>query len=203
MENKTEVKVYEDKIDDLLHDENNLNKHTARGLKMLEQSIEDNGMGRSILTSSDGIVIAGNATLKSAKKQGISKVVTVEVGPDTMVNVKRTDIDSQSQTAKELALADNRVAEINLKWDYEAISNMHDISTLDKYDIKGAVTDGEMEAFFNNHSNQGEPKKAEGRHIIVLEYEEEKYNKVLNYLNSMEGKKEDIVYDSLFGESSQ
>lgn len=135
-------KVYEEDIDDLLLDENNANKHTKKGLDLLDKSIEDNGVGRSILSTSEGTVIAGNATLKTLRKRGVKKVLTVEVSGDTAVNVKRIDLKADDEEAKGLALADNRVAEVNLNWDYEVLNSQFDKGTLDKYSMGNVYNKG-------------------------------------------------------------
>ena len=75
------------------------------------------GAGRSILADRHGVVIAGNKTLEQAQALGL-KVRVVETTGDELVVVQRTNLDlATDATARQLALADNRVAELNLEWD--------------------------------------------------------------------------------------
>jgi len=101
-------------IGDLAPDDNNANRGTARGRKMLKGSLKKLGAGRSILVDKNFTTIAGNKTLDEAKKQGFKRVVVVDSAGDTLVAVRRTDLDVQDKKGQELAIADNRVSEVDL-----------------------------------------------------------------------------------------
>jgi len=133
---KSEVVVYETDIEDLKFDTQNVNKHTSRGMELLGKSIEEFGAGRSVLTSSDGVLIAGNGVVEKAKESGYTKVITIETDGTTLVNVKRTDIKAKSKKAKNLALADNRVAQTNLFFDYDKIKELYSYNDLAKFDLQ-------------------------------------------------------------------
>lgn len=108
-------------IEDLRPDALNFNRHTERGMELLEKSIKENKFGRSILVDKDGNIIAGNATVEAAKKLGSKKIKVIETTGEELVVVKRTDLEIDSKEARELALADNGVAAVNLEWDEDAI----------------------------------------------------------------------------------
>lgn len=103
-------------IADLTPDDRNLNVHTERGMGLLAKSLEQFGAGRSIVVDKHGKVIAGNATLEAAADQGFDVQVVPSDGK-TLVVVQRTDLELETPQGRGLALADNRVAEVDLAWD--------------------------------------------------------------------------------------
>lgn len=105
-------------------DRENANEGTQRGRGLLEKSLRQLGAGRSILADKYGNVIAGNKTLESAADIDLP-VRIVETDGNELVVVKRTDLDLYSETdkrARQLAYADNKVAEIDLAWKPEQIA---------------------------------------------------------------------------------
>lgn len=123
-----------EKIDDLVPDPNNANKGTLRGLAMLEDSLQENGAGRSVLADKNGVLIAGNKTVERALELGMD-IVVVPTDGKKLVVVQRTDLDLQKdKRARELAYADNRVAEIDLEWNIESLlADMNDGVDLAKF----------------------------------------------------------------------
>jgi hypothetical protein len=108
-------------IGDLTLDPRNANKGTERGAVQLENSLRDYGAGRSILVDKHGVVIAGNKTLEQAASLGL-EVETVRTDGNKLVVVQREDLDLQADPrARELAIADNRVAQIDLEWDVDEL----------------------------------------------------------------------------------
>jgi hypothetical protein len=108
---------------DLAQDDRNLNRGTKRGRDLLEKSLRRYGAGRSILADKDGNVVAGNKTLKAAADLGLP-VRVIQTDGKELVVVQRTDLDLASKAGRELALADNRVAELDLEWDGEALAEL-------------------------------------------------------------------------------
>lgn len=106
------MEVKEQNIEELKFDTHNYNQHTEKGMMLLEKSITENGLGRSILVDKDGNIIAGNATAETAKKLGKNKIKVIETTGDELVVVKRTDLDIDSTEGRNLALADNAVSAI-------------------------------------------------------------------------------------------
>jgi len=107
-----------------LRDPKNHNKGTVAGNELLEKSIELNGLGRSILVSNDGVIIAGNKTQQKAEELGIEKVIEVETDGTTLVVVKRTDIKSGTKEFYDMAVADNLVGEANFSVDIEVLEQI-------------------------------------------------------------------------------
>ncbi len=107
-------------LEDLTPDDRNANRGTPRGSAALEESLRRFGAGRSILADRNGRVIAGNKTLIQAAELGLG-VQVVETDGTRLVVVVRDDVELDSPIGRELAIADNRVAELNLDWDPEVI----------------------------------------------------------------------------------
>jgi DNA modification methylase len=117
------------KLEDLKPDERNANKGTERGRSMLEHSLRNLGAGRSILTDSNDNIIAGNKTHEVAIELGLPMRV-IETDGNELIVVKRTDMQLYSDDdprARELAWADNRVAEADFQVDPQRlIEDMED-----------------------------------------------------------------------------
>lgn len=108
-------------IDKLLPDDLNFNKGTQYGDHLMDESLRQFGLGRSILIDKNNRIIAGNKTAEKAGELGFEDVIVVETDGRSLVAVKRTDVDLDSKIGRELALADNATAKANLEWDEEAI----------------------------------------------------------------------------------
>jgi DNA modification methylase len=108
-------------IERLTPDRRNANRGTLRGRALLEDSLRRYGAGRSILADKHGNVIAGNKTLEASADIGLP-VRFVQTDGTELVVVQRTDLDLDADpTARQLAYADNRIAQLDLDWDAEAL----------------------------------------------------------------------------------
>lgn len=115
------TKYTETKIDNLIPDDKNFNKGTQYGEHLMDESVRKFGLGRSILIDKNNRIIAGNKTAEKAGELGLDNVIIVETDGNTLVAVKRNDIDLDSQMGRELALADNATGKANLAWDEDMI----------------------------------------------------------------------------------
>ena len=109
-------------ISDLKFDDKNFNKHTQRGMGLLEKSLQKLGAGRSILIDKDNNIIAGNGIVEAAGSVGLNKVKIIETDGTELIAVKRTDMALDSAEGREMALADNATAAADLEWDENAIA---------------------------------------------------------------------------------
>ena len=114
-------KIIETNVEVLIPDNKNFNKHTEYGMHILEESIRKFGLGRSILIDKNNRIIAGNGVVETASQIDLDKVLVVETKGNTLVAVKRTDIDLDSAKGRELALADNATGKANLCFDTDWI----------------------------------------------------------------------------------
>jgi len=140
------------KLSDLQPDSRNANKGTVRGLKALTDSLQKYGAGRSILVDKHGRVIAGNKTLGVSADIGLDDVVIVQTDGKQLVAVQRTDLDLDTdEAARMLAYADNRVGEIDLEWDAEAL--LADIES--GLDLSGLFDDDELAEMLDGLTLEG------------------------------------------------
>ena len=107
----------------LILDDRNANKGTARGRALVEESIEQTGMGRSVVADKNRKVIAGNTTSEIAIQKGM-KIREVETdGTELIVVVRKDlDLDKPGGRARRLAYYDNRTSELGLDWDLETLA---------------------------------------------------------------------------------
>ncbi len=115
------ARIIETTIENLVPDNKNFNKGTQFGDHLMDKSLREFGLGRSILIDKNDRIIAGNKTFEKAGEIGFENLVVVETDGNTLVAVKRKDIDLDSPKGREMALADNATSEANLAWDNDLI----------------------------------------------------------------------------------
>lgn len=143
------------KLSALTPDARNANKGTARGRKLVRESLKRYGAGRSILIDKSGNVIAGNKTPEGAKAVGLEDIQIVKSDGSKLVAVQRTDLDINDKAARELAIADNRASELGLEWDPEILKAFD----AEDVDLTPFWDDRELVQFWANPSGEApEPK---------------------------------------------
>lgn len=104
---------------DLIQDEHNYRKHSETNKARIRRSIDEAGLGRSVVIDADGVLVAGNGV--QSVIDGDTPVRVVETDGTELVVVKRTDLHTGDPRRKTLALADNATAD-DVEWDFEAIA---------------------------------------------------------------------------------
>ena len=186
-------KVTEAKITDLHFDDKNANKHTQKGLRLVEKSLSKLGAGRSILIDKNNNIIAGNGVIETAGQIGLENIRIVETTGDEIVAVKRTDIDLNSKKGRELAIADNHSAKESIDLDFviiDELSKEYDISLVE-WEIE--PMDWDVNNFFVEDVNTNNITKDK----IILEYETEVSEKVKKELLKHGKSYEDAVCNLL------
>jgi hypothetical protein len=121
----TQPTVERKKITDLTPDPANANAGTERGLRALDDSLAQVGLGRSIVTDKHGTIIGGNKTTERAVDRGFEDAIVVHTTGKELVVVQRDDLDlgdlDPNNPARRLAYLDNRVAELDLSWNAEQL----------------------------------------------------------------------------------
>lgn len=134
------------KIADLTPDPSNANVGTERGLSMLDDSLSVVGLGRSIVTDKNGVIIGGNKTTERAIDRGFEDALIVHTTGKELVVVHRDDLDLSSNDpnnpARRLAYYDNRVAQIDLTWNAEQL--LADVNA--GFDFEHLFSDGELDS---------------------------------------------------------
>lgn len=120
---QTEPKITRRSIADYSEDNSNANKGSPRGLGMIEDSLSQDGAGRSIVVDADGRIVAGNKTWEAAALAGIEDVIEVETDGHSLLVHKRTDWDLTDTlgSARRYAYRDNRASEVSLDWNVEQL----------------------------------------------------------------------------------
>jgi DNA modification methylase len=112
-------------IRDLTPDPKNANLGTVRGREALAQSLREFGPARAVVIDRHGHVIAGNKTVEEAKRLNIPLQV-VKTDGHVLIAVQREDLDLITDPrAKRLAIADNRVGQLDLEWDVNMLKQLH------------------------------------------------------------------------------
>jgi len=121
---KQQPKVTRRKIAEYVPDNKNANAGSERGLAMLENSLNEDGAGRSIVVDGQGRIVAGNKTMEAAQLAGIEEMIEIETSGDAIIVHKRSDwnLDDPTGAARRYAYRDNRVSEISLNWDASVIA---------------------------------------------------------------------------------
>ena len=149
-----------DKLSNYTVQERNANKHTARGLGMLDQSMSKDGWIGAITTANDGETFDGSARLETAYERFGEDVepIIVESDGTRPIIVKRTDIpNAQSEQAKRLSIAANRIAAIDLSWDAEILAEI-----ADEVDLSSMFFEDELEALLSQVEDDDPPSEQEG-----------------------------------------
>ena len=98
------------KKQEIKFDKRNYRKHNDENKRVIKKSLEELGAGRSIVIDNEGKIIAGNGVYEQAQKLGI-KTKIVETDGSELVVVKRTDLATDDDKRKKLALADNAASD--------------------------------------------------------------------------------------------
>lgn len=103
----------------------NSNKHTERGLAMLEKSIQQDGFIGAMTSAADGEIFDGSARLEKVVDVLPANPIVVESDGTRPIIIKRTDIpNAEDPRAKRLSVAANRIAEIDLQWDEDVLQDV-------------------------------------------------------------------------------
>ena len=144
------------RAEDLTPDARNANRGTPRRRELLGDSLRQYGAGRSIVVDRAGRILTGNKTLAQARALDLP-VETVQTEGERLVVVQRVDLDLDTDVrARQLALADNRIAELDLDWDDDVLRDLLE----EGVSVEGLWSDDELAALL------GVPAQAE-EHAVV------------------------------------
>lgn len=97
-------------MEQIKFDKRNYRRHNDENKRVIKKSLKELGAGRSIVIDNEGEIIAGNGVYEQAQKLGI-KTRIVETDGSELVVVKRTDLATDDDKRKKLALADNAASD--------------------------------------------------------------------------------------------
>lgn len=108
-------------IQDLLDDAENANLGTARGRELLDTSLTDLGVGRSLVTDKKGRIAAGNKTKAAAVRAGLQRAIVIKTSGDALIVHQREDWDLEQEDAdnpaRRYAYIDNWAGFLDLQMD--------------------------------------------------------------------------------------
>jgi hypothetical protein len=151
------------KITDFTPDRHNANKGTEKGAIVLDDSITQLGLGRSIVVDKNGNIIAGNKTQEAAVQNGLEDAIVIKTDGKKLVVVQRDDLDLYSPTddrARLLGIYDNRSSELNLEWDKDNLDLLlHNIQS-DEISVQAALSElaSENDLYFGDEPELTDPE---------------------------------------------
>lgn len=92
------------------YDKRNYRKHSDKNKQLINKSLKECGAGRSIVIDKEGEIIAGNGIYEQAQKLNIPTRI-IETDGTELVVVKRTDLATDDEKRKQLAVMDNSTAD--------------------------------------------------------------------------------------------
>ena len=97
-------------MEEIKFDKRNYRKHDKKNKSLIKKSLEKFGAGRSIVVDAEGEIIGGNGVYEQAQKLGL-KTKIVETDGSELVVVKRTDLKTDDEKRKALAVMDNSTSD--------------------------------------------------------------------------------------------
>ena len=129
------------KKEEIRFDRKNYRKHSDENKAVIARSLDECGAGRSILIDREGEIIAGNGVYEQAKAKGIP-VRVVETDGSELVVVKRTDLATDDERRRRLALADNAASDLS-EWDVPNLTADFDLDELGSWGVELNLGEGE------------------------------------------------------------
>ena len=114
-------------------DTRNYRKHNDRNKELINKSLKECGAGRSIVIDNEDNIIAGNGIYEQAQKLGIQTKI-IETDGSELVVVKRTDLATDDEKRKQLAVLDNSSSDSS-EFDFELLSEDFEVETLQDWGL--------------------------------------------------------------------
>lgn len=115
-------------------DSRNYRKHSDENKQLINKSLSECGAGRSILIDANDEIIAGNGVYEQAQALNIP-VKVIETDGSELVVVKRTDLDTDDERRKRLAVMDNSASDSS-EFDLELLSMDFEVPDLQEMGIE-------------------------------------------------------------------
>lgn len=129
-------------LKDLKQDKRNYRKHNDRNISLIRKSVDDCGLGRSIVIDNENEIIAGNGLVSAISKNTPIKVIE-STGKELIV-VKRTDLSTKDEKRKKLAVMDNSASDSS-EFDLELLKLDFDDFKLQEMGIDFTTLEPEVE----------------------------------------------------------
>lgn len=130
-------------MNEIKFDKRNYRKHNDKNKKLIKKSLQECGAGRSIIIDNEGEIIAGNGVYEQAQKLGL-KTKIVETDGSELVVVKRTDLATDDDKRKRLAVMDNSTSDTS-EFDIDLLEEDFAIEDLNDMGLDLKIEDEEEE----------------------------------------------------------
>lgn len=126
-------------------DKRNYRKHSDKNKELINKSLKECGAGRSIVIDNEDNIIAGNGIYEASQKLGL-KTKIIETDGSELVVVKRTDLKTDDDKRKQLAVMDNSTSDSS-EFDFEMLNDDFEAETLQDWglDVADFSLDDEKE----------------------------------------------------------
>jgi len=120
-------------VKDLKSDRRNYRKHNQKNLSLIKKSISEVGLGRSIVIDNENEIICGNGLVSQLDNNTPVKII--ETDGSELVVVKRTDLQTDDDKRKRLAVLDNSTSDSS-EFDVDLLQEDFDIPELEEMGIE-------------------------------------------------------------------
>ena len=162
-------------MNEIKFDKRNYRKHDNKNKSLIKKSLEKFGAGRSIVVDAEGEIIGGNGVYEQAQKLGL-KTKIVETDGSELVVVKRTDLKTDDEKRKALAVMDNSTSDTS-EFDLELLTADFSVDELEDFGIELPEEEEEEE----DEEEEDEEEEAEEE----KEEDEEKESNIKEKNNSI------------------
>lgn len=131
-------------------DKRNYRKHNDKNKELINKSLKECGAGRSIVIDNEDNIIAGNGIYEQAQKLGIKPRI-IETDGSELVVVKRTDLATDDDKRKQLAVMDNSSSDSS-EFDFELLNEDFDTEILLDWGVDINLDDNIIETFSDTNS---------------------------------------------------
>ena len=123
-------------IKDLKQDKRNYRKHNKKNLDLIKKSVSEVGLGRSVVIDNENEIVCGNGLVSTLDKNTPIKVI--ETDGTELVVVKRTDLNTNDEKRKQLAIMDNSTSDSS-EFDLDSLQADFDVEQLQDWGINDFV----------------------------------------------------------------
>ena len=119
-------------IKDLKQDKRNYRKHNKKNLDLIKKSVSEVGLGRSVVIDNENEIVCGNGLVSTLDKNTPIKVI--ETDGSELVVVKRTDLKTDDEKRKQLAIMDNSTSDSS-EFDLDSLQADFDVEQLQDWGL--------------------------------------------------------------------
>lgn len=154
-------------MEEIRFDKRNYRRHSDKNKEVIRRSLMECGAGRSVVIDRDGELIAGNGVFEQAKKLGIKPKI-VETDGSELVVVRRTDLGTDDEKRRRLAMADNAAGDA-VDWNVDLLRADFSIDELADFGVELP----KLQLDSNGEYEDKEPEMAEYERAQILSVEDE------------------------------